>query len=187
MKLYAKIDDSRVKAISLIESQDYVLVECEDSDIFKKPDAFILEEAELVLDSENFKKVPEGKFFLEIYGDGNKSLFKGGITLKSNKVFDLTEDEYLEMFVNLNVYYELSAEGKPVLNQDKRSNFFKKKRINEVKKELQIEDYKIIKCYEAFILKETMPYDLEKLAIKRKAYRKEIDLLERTMIDVNKK
>jgi hypothetical protein len=51
-------------------------------------------------------------------------------------------------------------------------------RIEELKEYLKNDDYKIIKCYEAQLLNEEMPYDLQQLLTQRKAWRDEINQLE---------
>jgi hypothetical protein len=54
----------------------------------------------------------------------------------------------------------------------------KENRINDLKVMLSSSDYKIIKCYEASLLSEEMPYNLEELLAQRKAWREEINALE---------
>jgi hypothetical protein len=39
-------------------------------------------------------------------------------------------------------------------------------------------DYKVVKCFEAFMAKEPMPYDFEELKAQRQAWRDEIAKLE---------
>ena len=39
-------------------------------------------------------------------------------------------------------------------------------------------DYQVIKCYEASLLEEEMPYNLQELLAQRKAWREEINALE---------
>ena len=43
---------------------------------------------------------------------------------------------------------------------------------------LSLTDYKVIKCYEASLLNEEMPYNLQELLAERKAWRDEINQLE---------
>jgi hypothetical protein len=50
--------------------------------------------------------------------------------------------------------------------------------INKLKENLSLSDYKVIKCYEAQLLNETMPYDLQELLNERKLWRDEINRLE---------
>jgi hypothetical protein len=54
----------------------------------------------------------------------------------------------------------------------------KMERISELKYLLNNEDYKVIKCYEAQLLQEEMPYNLQELLAQRKAWREEINALE---------
>jgi len=46
------------------------------------------------------------------------------------------------------------------------------------KEELKEEDYKIIKCFESFVLSKPMPYLIDKLVLKRDELRNEINALE---------
>ena len=50
-------------------------------------------------------------------------------------------------------------------------------KIRELKKRLSAGDYKIIKCYEASLLKEILPYDIENLHKNRDELRKNINEL----------
>jgi hypothetical protein len=58
----------------------------------------------------------------------------------------------------------------------KNDSIFNK--ICELKKLLDSSDYQVIKCYEASLLNEEMPYDLQELLTQRKAWREEINALE---------
>ncbi len=51
-------------------------------------------------------------------------------------------------------------------------------RLRDLKLFLSETDFKIIKCYEAFLLKEDMPYNYQELIAQRKAWREEINELE---------
>lgn len=52
------------------------------------------------------------------------------------------------------------------------------KRIQELKQLLVNSDYKMMKCYEAFIANESMPYDFNLLKEERQSWRNEINQLE---------
>lgn len=52
------------------------------------------------------------------------------------------------------------------------------KKINELLIKLGDTDYQIIKCYEAQLLNEDMPYNLQELLSQRKAWREEINNLQ---------
>jgi hypothetical protein len=57
------------------------------------------------------------------------------------------------------------------------------------KEELKEEDYKIIKCFESFVLSKAMPYPIDKLILKRDELRNEINTLElrkRELVLLNK-
>lgn len=51
-------------------------------------------------------------------------------------------------------------------------------RIIELKDLLRASDYKVIKCFEASLAGETMPYDFLDIKAQRKAWREEIAKLE---------
>jgi hypothetical protein len=51
-------------------------------------------------------------------------------------------------------------------------------RVVDLKKMLTDSDYQIIKCYEAFMRQQTLPYNLEELSAQRDAWRAEINELE---------
>lgn len=51
-------------------------------------------------------------------------------------------------------------------------------KINSLKKDLSDSDYKITKCYEASLLNQEMPYDVEALTTERNSKRDEINRLE---------
>lgn len=53
--------------------------------------------------------------------------------------------------------------------------------IKQLRKNLDNTDYKIIKCYEASLLNEPMPYNIQELTIQRKQWREEINSLEQQL------
>lgn len=55
----------------------------------------------------------------------------------------------------------------------------KRKRISELKSELNSTDYKIIKCSECSLVGEELPYDIAELHAQRQALRDEINELEK--------
>jgi hypothetical protein len=62
---------------------------------------------------------------------------------------------------------------------------FKKDKANEWLRYLELfdllneTDYKVVKCFEAFMAKQPMPYDFEQLKAQRQAWRDEINKLEK--------
>jgi hypothetical protein len=56
--------------------------------------------------------------------------------------------------------------------------FTKTSLIESIKENLNATDYQVIKCYEAQLLNEPMPYNLQELLAQRKAWRNEINTLE---------
>lgn len=51
-------------------------------------------------------------------------------------------------------------------------------RLSHLRVYLNESDYKVIKCYEAQLLQESSPYNLQELLLQRKAWREEINQLE---------
>lgn len=57
--------------------------------------------------------------------------------------------------------------------------------IEANKEALTASDYKIIKCYEASLLGDPLPYDIESLHVERQGFRNKINELETTIINFN--
>lgn len=57
--------------------------------------------------------------------------------------------------------------------------------IEANKEALTASDYKIIKCYEASLLGDPLPYDIESLHVERQGFRDKINALETTIINFN--
>lgn len=53
-----------------------------------------------------------------------------------------------------------------------------KARVRELHQNLADTDFKVIKCYEAQLMGEKMPYDVEALIVQRREWRKELNELE---------
>jgi hypothetical protein len=62
--------------------------------------------------------------------------------------------------------------------KDKQIKNNKMQKINELKLKLNETDYQVIKCYEASLLEEETPYNLQELLAQRKAWREEINAIE---------
>jgi hypothetical protein len=119
------------------------------------------------------------------------SLKNDGINVSgyiSNKDLNINNLEYI--FENENEYnhfiknyiYYIYENGKLIYIEDKKNKSIKENefllKINNLKVLLNSTDYKIIKCYEAQLSNEEMPYDLQTLLVQRKAWRDEINQLE---------
>ncbi len=59
--------------------------------------------------------------------------------------------------------------------------------IEKAKEELEASDYKVIKCNEADLLKETPPYDIRKLHKERQALRDRINELKNKIVNISPK
>jgi hypothetical protein len=57
--------------------------------------------------------------------------------------------------------------------------------VEKLKNNLKETDYKIIKCYEAFMRQQTLPYNLEELSAQRDAWRTEINQLEEELAELD--
>ena len=100
--------------------------------------------------------------------------------------FDETKD-YFEVESKSDIILGQSTiiENQLGLHQEKNPSFIqdeiknkKLNKFNELKKLLEDTDYKVIKCYEAQLGNEEMPYNLTELLAQRKAWRNEINALE---------
>ena len=56
--------------------------------------------------------------------------------------------------------------------------FEQKMKIRNIKQSLEDTDFKVLKCYEASVLGETLPYDIVELSKQRKQWRLELSELE---------
>lgn len=89
------------------------------------------------------------------------------------------EDSLLNDFINnTGKYYYINSK---VVLLDIES---KRKTISELKLNLVNTDYKITKCYEAFMRQLPLPYNLEELAAQRDLWRKEINQLEEELAEL---
>jgi hypothetical protein len=86
-----------------------------------------------------------------------------------NREYCINELGYVE-------YDKDSVEVKKLLGIPQKIN-----RIAELKNLLKGTDYKIIKCYEAFMRQQTLPYNLEELSAQRDSWREEINQLEQEL------
>jgi hypothetical protein len=57
----------------------------------------------------------------------------------------------------------------------------KERKINDLKENLILTDYKVTKCYEYFMRQLPLPYNLEELSAQRDAWRAEINQLEQEL------
>lgn len=58
------------------------------------------------------------------------------------------------------------------------NEILKKGKIRELKQNLSETDFKILKCYEANLLNEQMPYDVLELISQRKEWRRQLNEIE---------
>ena len=83
------------------------------------------------------------------------------------------EDGYTIMLIPFDAGDHISYEYKKIFDTQKY-----KKEINDLKQQLSDSDYKVSKCYEASLLGEQMPYDIQVLHTERQAARDRINELE---------
>ena len=109
------------------------------------------------------------------------------------------EKDYSDTITQIDEYKELVTSSVPDFNElDQAVPYYEEKdgrvnmlweirkneptrvyhKIDDLKKELSDSDYKIAKCYEASLLNQEMPYDIETLYNERQAKRDEINRLE---------
>jgi len=94
--------------------------------------------------------------------------------------YDLEDSDY-KYFIN-NYYYAKFINNSIVYNNSLKEKENRRQEIRFKKEQtkilLQETDYKIIKCYEAFMRQQPLPYNLEELSAQRDAWRAEINQLE---------
>jgi hypothetical protein len=105
--------------------------------------------------------------------------------INSEKHFypEVTEENLKEYFANIyNLYYInndfLIKKPDDILIKNILLIENKKSKIETLKEKLINTDYKIIKCYEAFMRQQPLPYNLEELSAQRDTWRAEINQLE---------
>jgi hypothetical protein len=115
------------------------------------------------------------------------------IELSEDIVNNIIINESGEVDYDYNIFIlEMAKKGKPSFNNEgSKTEFFEEvknlfyksnkkltEKISKIKNKLDSTDYQVIKCYEASLLNEEMPYDLQELLAQRKAWRDEINALE---------
>jgi hypothetical protein len=114
-------------------------------------------------------------------------IYIGGFSEKiestNNYYIEISEDEFNE-YVSImpNLYYE---DNKFVEKKNFDIKLLIQKKQNDLidlKNNLQNTDYQIIKCYEAFMRQQPLPYNLEELSAQRDAWRAEINALEEELL-----
>jgi hypothetical protein len=95
--------------------------------------------------------------------------------------YEFKTDEEYNNFINNYMYY-VYKNNVLVFSEKLKNNRLKEEenivKINVLKSNLASSDYKITKCYEAFMRQKTLPYNLEELSTQRDAWRAEINELE---------
>jgi len=114
------------------------------------------------------KEVPEGYLTKEI----------------TEEEFDLIISKYGYGFINDKLVFigESSQEEVQRLNSERKLEI--NKLIVKNKKLLEETDYKITKCYEAFMRQLPLPYNLEELSAHRDSWRAEINQLEHELAEL---
>jgi hypothetical protein len=123
----------------------------------------------------------------------NEVIYIGGFNEKilSNNIFylDISQEDF-DKYANMmpNLYYEndsfiqKSDQDLIIINKNKIQK--KYETLLDLKVNLQNTDYKIIKCYEAFMRQQPLPYNLEELSAQRDAWRAEINQLEQELAEL---
>jgi len=95
--------------------------------------------------------------------------------------WDITEEEYEK--ISKGIYgiedNKIVKKERPIEEIEEENKHIRiYHRPPELKKLLQETDYKVIKCYEAQLANDQMPYNLQELLAERKAWRVEINAIE---------
>jgi hypothetical protein len=128
-----------------------------------------------------------------IVDKNNKVISISGFEEKINSLEyfypEVTLEDYEKYISNMfNLYYENNKfiEKEPdvylINNMIKKEE--KQNKIQELKNNLLNTDYQIIKCYEAFMRQQPLPYNLEELSAQRDAWREEINELEQELAEL---
>jgi hypothetical protein len=123
-----------------------------------------------------------------IQTDKNKNIiYLGGFNEKlespNNFYINISEEDFQKYIKKMpNLYYEnnilIEKKSNDLEIINKRNFENKNEKLIILKLNLQNSDYKIIKCYEAFMRQLPLPYNLEELSAQRDAWRAEINQLE---------
>jgi hypothetical protein len=114
-----------------------------------------------------------GNIFGIFYDEQNEHDKK--IELTDIEFEHFNENMFFYKYINNNLVYDESLKN---LNSINEKNEKINNEIGLLKRKLTETDYKIIKCYEAFMLQQPLPYNLEELSAQRDVWRKEINQLE---------
>jgi hypothetical protein len=124
---------------------------------------------------------------IKIYFSLNKNYNIISMSIQKYQGFEyeliVKKEEYEELlknftslkYVNNKIIIDKELENVNLLKQQTQS------RIYELKLNLEKTDYKIIKCYEAFMRQQTLPYNLEELITQRDVWRAEINEIEQEL------
>ena len=98
----------------------------------------------------------------------------------------ITEEKRDELMTGQQKGFEIIDDGfgNPILTEPLdliNPKRIKERKIKEIKQNLTLTDYKIIKCYEASMRQMPLPYNLEELATQRDTWREEINQLEQEL------
>jgi Txe/YoeB family toxin of Txe-Axe toxin-antitoxin module len=121
-------------------------------------------------------------YYLQI--QGNKVI---GLSVEKQSdndfIVEATETEFDELNNNLDFMFINGDQVflDEVLKEKTLNKIAKKQKILELIQELSKDDYKIIKCYEAQLSNNPMPYNIDRLIKQREAIRNQISTLEKEM------
>lgn len=108
------------------------------------------------------------RYYKEI--DGETVWYKEPLKYKNKQIFGAKESQIIE--AGWIKYIE------PTLSQEELDKMEAMHRIGELKSLLREGDYQVIKCAEANLLGEEMPYNITELFTQRDTYREEINTLQ---------
>jgi 6-pyruvoyl-tetrahydropterin synthase len=122
-------------------------------------------------------------YHLQIQGTKVVSLSKEKQN-STDMVVEVTDVEFDELSNNLDFMFINGDEVylDEVLKQKTLKAIASKNKIQELKVELSKDDYKIIKCYEAQLGNNPMPYNIKNLLTQREAIRNQINQLEKEIL-----
>ena len=104
-----------------------------------------------------------------------KKYIKNGVIKPSNKIV-IRKDS--KMYINPSEEKVLADGWVEYVAPEPTEKVLRAREIESLKRELENTDYKVIKCMEAMLVGEEMPYDVTELHTERQALRDRINVLE---------
>jgi hypothetical protein len=176
-EIYALVENGVIARISSNPFEGAIKVATTDDDVFRFHQFFTVDSRGFAVLDPQYRKLSRNEFVISRGPNGILQLYRTEIEHVGTETVEVTQEQALDVFSNLNDYYEYSG-GVLSVNPIRKENFLKAQRIAELKRLLAESDYKVIKNQElasAGLQPEYQPSDLH---VQRQALRNEINLLQ---------